>query len=435
MWSKWLSRFQLALGATFVFFALLLNPRFVERFVTRDQNISSPKLLFLIVLVEVLLFAAGCWTLVVARRTRRSGKTFDPKAFLFAGSTLVVTTLLTAAAIEVGIRLFVDPLEVLQGEAWWEYRLRRQESNPLQRADDQSYGFDRFDPELGWIPKANFDFGGVRTNSMGIRATREYDFERSPGIRRIVIVGDSFSWGEDVSNEETYAAQLEGILPSTEVINLGVHGYGTDQQLIYLRKLGFRFSPDLVILGFYHDNLERNGLRIFVYGKPMFVLEGDRLVQTNTPVPRPEVLLAGEQDLPASRLLEFMKGRYTYLRDRTALSTPAEWPVSRKILSSAKRETEEHGARFMLLSIPFPSWQGERRHVEVLLNDWAESAGAQVLNLRESFARLPATEWDQLYRGHWTPFGNRRAAEAVRDFIDANGLLPPIDEETLPPSP
>ena len=52
------------------------------------------------------------------------------------------------------------------------------------------------------------------------------------------MLGDSFTFGEDVGDDETYSHHLEQLLPGTEVINLGVHGYGHDQMLIYLREEG-----------------------------------------------------------------------------------------------------------------------------------------------------------------------------------------------------
>jgi len=68
-----------------------------------------------------------------------------------------------------------------------------------------------------------------------------------------MFLGDSFVFGENLTDEQTVPAQLEGILNRKgkwEVLNLAVHGYGTDQQWLRLQRLGFRFHANIVVLGF-----------------------------------------------------------------------------------------------------------------------------------------------------------------------------------------
>jgi len=66
--------------------------------------------------------------------------------------------------------------------------------------------------------------------------------------------------------------------PSFELINLGVPGYGTDQSLLTLRRWGRRLSPDIVLLGFFWNDVMENASRE-MYGmkKPRFVLAGNSL--------------------------------------------------------------------------------------------------------------------------------------------------------------
>lgn len=101
-----------------------------------------------------------------------------------------------------------------------------------------------------------------RINSMGIRSDREYTFEKPAGVIRIVGVGDSFTQGYEVNVEETYLYLLEKMLRgrghNVEVINLGVSGHGTAEELIMLREFGFRFDPDIVIVGYFVNDLADN---------------------------------------------------------------------------------------------------------------------------------------------------------------------------------
>ncbi len=89
------------------------------------------------------------------------------------------------------------------------------------------------DDELGWLPKKNIhgthnkrgSFSTTfRTNSRGLR-DKEYDLNKTEGKKRIVIVGDSFTWGFGVNDDEIYSERLESMLSNTEVINLGVTAF------------------------------------------------------------------------------------------------------------------------------------------------------------------------------------------------------------------
>jgi hypothetical protein len=262
----------------------------------------------------------------------------------------------------------------------------------------------------------------VRTNSLGIRAEREFAFERPHGTSRVVIVGNSFMWGEGVANEHTFASRLDDLLPATEVINLGVHGYGTDQQLLRLRELGLRFAPNLVILGFYEENLWRNALSFRDYAKSRFRWVNGAFVLDNQPVPTPEAILAKEQRLPRSYLLVLARRavRKTWW-SWGGLAGSEQWRVTRAILELTRREVEAERARLLLLYIPAPG-QDRRGLAEHQLAEWAAEQGVALLNLREQFAALAHEDRSRVYNGHWTPFGNQVAAELVAAFVASHGL-------------
>ncbi len=109
------------------------------------------------------------------------------------------------------------------------------------------------DVELGWIPLPNTRVEYARygasftTNSLGLRG-REYPIARRPGIRRVVVLGDSMAWGHGVSEGRCFAEYLERSLPNTEVINLAVPGFNIRTELRYYQRLGAQFQPDIVVL-------------------------------------------------------------------------------------------------------------------------------------------------------------------------------------------
>ena len=81
---------------------------------------------------------------------------------------------------------------------------------------------------------------------------------KAPGTLRVLALGDSFAFGHGVGADEAYPKELERLLarPSrpVEVLNLGVPGYNTAQELALLRRAGAELDPDLVLLGCYVGN-------------------------------------------------------------------------------------------------------------------------------------------------------------------------------------
>jgi hypothetical protein len=104
----------------------------------------------------------------------------------------------------------------------------------------------------------------VRINTLGFRDTREYALAKTPATFRILVLGDSVTFGHGSVYEHTWPRLLEDRLKTWrsdvawEVWNLGVPGYNTSQELAYLLDVGPRFKPDLVIVGFFGNDIVDN---------------------------------------------------------------------------------------------------------------------------------------------------------------------------------
>ena len=109
-------------------------------------------------------------------------------------------------------------------------------------------------------------FGGVpvRINQLGFRDDREYSLEKSPRAFRILVLGDSVTFGHGSVWAHTYPYLLEQKLkawrPGIEwqVWNAAVPGYNTSQELAHLLDVGPRFQPDLVVVGFFENDFVGN---------------------------------------------------------------------------------------------------------------------------------------------------------------------------------
>jgi lysophospholipase L1-like esterase len=126
----------------------------------------------------------------------------------------------------------------------------------------------------------------VRINSAGMR-DREHAEAKPPGTLRIAVLGDSFAEAMQVERERTFWSVLESRLNGCgglagrkpEVLNFGVSGYGTAQELLKLRRDVWRYDPDIVLLAFFSGNDVRNNLRALNSADvPYFELKDGRLV-------------------------------------------------------------------------------------------------------------------------------------------------------------
>jgi lysophospholipase L1-like esterase len=102
----------------------------------------------------------------------------------------------------------------------------------------------------------------VAFNRFGLR-DREYAAQKRSGTIRILILGDSMTFGVGVPEPRTYPRVAETLLNHTpdrhaavEVLNFGVPGYNTFQELTEFEELGAALRPDIVVVGFLYNDLE-----------------------------------------------------------------------------------------------------------------------------------------------------------------------------------
>ena len=116
----------------------------------------------------------------------------------------------------------------------WSWAQRHLEAQRAVLPSDHAY-----DPHLGWALKPHLRGDLMHTNARG---RREFDEQRIAGVSRIVLVGDSYTMGANMSDRDAFHAVLgRDFLPGWEVLNLGVSGYGLDQAVLRYEELGARF--------------------------------------------------------------------------------------------------------------------------------------------------------------------------------------------------
>jgi lysophospholipase L1-like esterase len=272
--------------------------------------------------------------------------------------------------------------------------------------DERSLAY-RSDAELGWfpVPSSERTIEGTRTFHVRHNAKGFRDREPAPKSKpRVAVFGDSFVWGFDVEEHERFTEQLAARRRDLEVLNLGVSGYGTDQELLLLRRELAGLAPEVVVLLFASDNDRIDNTTNRRYGpyyKPYFRAAGSLLELRGQPVPLPLPYLRERSALVASSYL--VRAGYAVWISRThpQLSVP---DPSLELVKAFRSEAEAAGARFALLV------QG--RDEPLLAFAQAEGIPAVSLVTRQRYPH---------FGGHWTPKGHQFVAEQLDHLLREKG--------------
>lgn len=99
-------------------------------------------------------------------------------------------------------------------------------------------------------------------NKQGLRNDKDFDYVKTEGTIRIISLGDSHTQGYEVRQDYTFSAVMEKFLNaqghSAEVINAGISGFGTAEELLFLENEGIKYKPDFVVLAFYANDFRDN---------------------------------------------------------------------------------------------------------------------------------------------------------------------------------
>ena len=310
-----------------------------------------------------------------------------------------VITLLTVAALEIGIRVIGEydasgqfvflghplpprelPLDYINS-ALKEYLDHKSEVTLMP------------DAATGWTyrPNSKRQDGEFTINGAGLRALREHDTQPAADTLRIALFGDSFVAGDEVTDEEVWGAQLERFLVEAgvkaETLNFGVGGYSMGQAYLRWQSVGKDYSPDIVVFVFQAENLDRN-VNIFhilypqgrvIYSRPRFVLRDGMLSPVNSPALPPEALpgvfeafdshpLAAhearyiDREFASWPLKASMLGRLAYhaLNQLNPAESPAQiygpnserGQLGKAIVDAFAADVVDSGAQFIVLYLP-----------------------------------------------------------------------------------
>jgi GDSL-like Lipase/Acylhydrolase family len=336
----------------------------------------------------------------------------------------------------------------------------------------------------GWIKSSEFA-NHVKISPLGLR-DRRTSYEKSPGTFRILLLGDSFTSGVQVQAHETLAERLEAALnrdagTPVEVINAGVAGYSTGQQLLLLDQEGVKYQPDLVILNFFAGNdVSNNNFRLELQDadirralKPYFDLNPDGtlgFIPGPPPTP-PSGLIHGlrtccvvfnvvetgvynklEQEYPREQI-EAIGGIDLPIRAVYDSRPEGEWlrgwKITELLLERLRDRAAQVGAPLVIVGIPDTlalqpeAWRQKMLASRVTaervargrvypgapndrLGEIAQRLGVRYLDLLPVFEQAGPRSAEPLYYAtdkHWTRAGHAVAAGAVERALNDWRLL------------
>jgi hypothetical protein len=256
----------------------------------------------------------------------------------------------------------------------------------------------RCDSELGWSFEPGSrtlklsrvrEFGPIQVgiNEDGFRDDA-WSADKPAGAYRIAVLGDSIVAALQVDHAQVFTSLVQQRLDaerlpgrSVEVLNAGVDGYGTAQELQVLRDHLARFAPDLVLLSMYlgndiTDNYTETVLSSHYLqrrcGRPYVALRGGRLIPLGEPgdwKPRSPNLL--DRALRVSTLFDNfaplppeeaeLRSVDIFLREPHAALVEA-WTLTQALVLEVRREADAQGARFAVLVMPSRVEAGQQVH-------------------------------------------------------------------------
>jgi hypothetical protein len=285
----------------------------------------------------------------------------------------------------------------------------RPPDEPILTARPEIY---RADPYVGYTmwpsktttyryPPESQDLIPLVSNSDGFRTAREFD-EHDRRVR-ILVVGDSFVFGQGVRAEERLTEQLEAMESGWRVDNMGMTGWGLDLMVRAIERYGRKADPDILVLAVYTDDFRRllpyyAGIG-FTY--PKFELVAGELISMPFTYPR---LWERLRLVQAVYQLQWERNRNRY-------------DLNHALLDRYLKDASEIGFKPAVVFFPGRADTQEDKTRRRFLATWASSRGVPFADLTTPMQRGGA---DKLFiedNWHWNGLGHRVAAVELHRLL------------------
>jgi lysophospholipase L1-like esterase len=266
----------------------------------------------------------------------------------------------------------------------------------------------------------------MRTNGRGLRGPAVGP--RRPGVARLVAIGDSFTYGHGVQDDEAYPAVLARTLAArghaVEVVNAGVPGYSTDQAYAWARRDGLALEPDLLLVGVHCSDLSDN------HERPLYDVVDGRLMARAATATRLYRLGSVLGQIPSvvreSRTFELLVASFDWHEPPPAHPAAELEAWSRAKIRLAAVDLAARVPALAVVLMPCKrSLAAEPDPYGPLAGELA-AAGIRVLAAAPALAAAAGTLAPLFFRDdpHLNRDGTAALGRVVADFVEAARLLP-----------
>ena len=279
-------------------------------------------------------------------------------------------------------------------------------SEYLELRDDERTAFYAHHDTLGWFPVPGSEGVFEVTNQIYV-SHNERGFRDEEHLvkdtQRMIVIGDSFVWGFNVEQPDRFTEHLDSLLPGWVNYNLGVSGYGTDQEYLILHKHIEFYKPDVVLLVYCTDNDKLDtttNFRYRGYYKSYFEEnEFGELELKGVPVPKGyRYHVKANKKLYSSYLIRLISKRY---HERRYAVVKLQKDPTFEILEKMNALSEKNESRFIV---------GLQKQ-DALLESFLQSQQIEFLILENE-------EVFPFAGNHWTPKGHQIVAQRIRDYLE-----------------
>jgi hypothetical protein len=289
-----------------------------------------------------------------------------------------------------------------------------------------------------------------------VRADREIAYEKPPGVIRIIGLGDSFTLGYEAKLEDTFLYLLEKSLHDrgvngAEVVNLGVSGFGTAEELIMLKEEGFKYSPDMVVLAYFTNDFQNNitsnlyslqgdslkrqaatflpavGIRKLLYAIPGYKLIAEEsqlwnIFRNRISYFMQQRLYAKQREMAKRRLAQ---GDTAAVRRADSTESAYEARLTARLLDEVYLECQKRQIPFVLVSIPYAPPSSKSIESNIPIDKMRFFDKVIYVDAAQVLAPYKDRDIHWTWQGHWKPWVHHLFAPVLADSVMRHLPLPP----------
>jgi hypothetical protein len=269
-------------------------------------------------------------------------------------------------------------------------------------------------------------------NSKGLR-DYEHDYEKAEGVFRIVMTGNSFTYGSGVASlDDILPKRLEKVLnaefrgrPRFEVINGAEPGYNTPEEYQWLKKEGIKYSPDLIIVVYFFNDATSMGtltsLMRPIHEEAARRSEGRSVLYTY-------IKYRIMRKLVSRRTME--EYRQAYFEGRGGMTKTGRWEKCKEDIVAIKELAEANNARLLFVVFPILidlDHDYAFQDIHDIVVGFLKENDIEVHSLLPAFVEYDGTAeslWVNIVNAHPNEVGHDIAARSLADYLVNSDLLP-----------